>query len=104
MANANAGTRNPALTFVACVSDEEILRANLLASPCLSPDSVHEVILVTNCQNAADALNRGIARAWHEFVVCLHLDVYLSTGWDQTLIRQLDSAARQCGPIGVVGV
>ena len=104
MSNANADNCNPALTFVACVSDEEILRANLLASPCLKSGSIHEVILVKNCQNAADGLNLGLARARHEFVVCLHQDVYLPLGWDERLVRQLESAARQWGPIGVAGV
>jgi hypothetical protein len=41
VADPNSDDCNPPLTFVACVSDEEILRANLLASPCLGPGSVH---------------------------------------------------------------
>ena len=43
--------------------DEAVLGANLLASPCLKPGSVHELILVKNCRNAAAGLNLGIARA-----------------------------------------
>jgi hypothetical protein len=104
VADPNSGDSKPLLTFVACVSDEEILRANLLASACLKPGSVHEVILIKNCQNAADGLNRGIARARHEFVVCLHQDVHLPPGWDRRLVQQLGAAARQWGPIGVAGV
>jgi hypothetical protein len=104
VADPNSDDRSPPLTFVACVSNEEILRANLLASPCLKPGSVHEVILVKNCPNAADGLNRGIARARHERVICLHQDVHLPPGWDKRLIQQLNAATRQCGPIGVVGV
>jgi hypothetical protein len=46
VADPNSDDCNPAMTFVACVSDEEILRANFLASHCLMPGSVHEVILV----------------------------------------------------------
>ena len=35
------------ISFVACVSDDAILKANLLASPCIArPGSVHEVILI----------------------------------------------------------
>ncbi len=92
------------LTFVACVSDEEILAANLLASACLKPGSPHEVILIKNGRSAADGLNIGIARARHELVVCLHQDVRLPPGWDHRLIKQLDAATRQWGPIGVAGV
>jgi hypothetical protein len=45
------------LSFVACVSSQETLHADLLASPCLDADSPHEVILVKNCPSAADGLN-----------------------------------------------
>ncbi len=75
MAGPNSDESNRPVTFVACVSDEEILRANLLASACLMPGSVHEVILIKNGPSAADGLNIGIARARHELVVCLHQDV-----------------------------
>lgn len=43
-------------------------------------------------------------RAQHEFLVCLHQDVYLPVGWDRQLLRQLETAVRQFGPIGVAGV
>lgn len=62
MAVRSEDSSHPPLTFVACVSDEKILGANLLASACLAPGSRHEVILVKNCQNAAEGLNLGIAR------------------------------------------
>jgi glycosyl transferase family 2 len=104
MAGPNSDDSDRALTFVACVSDEVIPRANLLASTCLESGSAHEVILVRNCHSAADGLNLGIARARHELVVCLHQDVRLPPGWDQRLTQQLDAATRQFGPIGVAGV
>ena len=92
------------LSFVACVSSQGTLHANLLTSPCLHADLPHEVILVKNCPRAADGLNLGIARAKHDWVVCLHQDVWLPAGWDRRLCEQLESAARQFGPIGVAGV
>ena len=104
MADPDSAHSDTPLTFVACVSDEGILHANLLASACLQPGTVHEVILIKNCRSAADGLNRGIARARHEFVVCLHQDVHLPPGWDQRLIQQLGAATRQWGSIGVAGV
>jgi hypothetical protein len=104
VADPNCDDSNPPLTFVACVSDEQVLDANLLASACLKPGSVHEVILIKNCRSAAEGLNLGLARARHELVVCLHQDVRLPPGWDRRLIQQLDAATRQWGPIGVAGV
>jgi len=92
------------VTLVACVLDDPILGANLLASPCLEPGSPHEVVLVKNCAIATDGLNVGLDRAKHEWLVCVHQDVYLPRGWDRRLARQLREAERRFGPIGVAGV
>jgi hypothetical protein len=99
-------TRPPriSLSFAACISDQVTLEANLLASPCLEAGSTHEMILVRNCPSAADGLNLGIERAKHRWVVALHQDVFLPTGWDERLLEQLECATRHFGPIGVAGV
>ena len=92
------------LSFVACVSDDELLQSNLLASPCLSHDSSHEVFLVKSCNSAADGLNLGVSRAKGGWIVCVHQDVALPAGWDHKLVEQLEAAEQQFGPIGVAGV
>ena len=54
------------LTFVICVSDDEVLKANFMASPCLAePDRSHQVVHLRGSPNAAEALNFGIERARH---------------------------------------
>ena len=93
------------LSFIACVSDDAVLKANLLRSPGLvGPDSPHEVILIHKAPSAAAGLNMGLERAKHEWVVCLHEDVHLPEGWDRLLTSQLREAERQFGKIGVAGV
>jgi hypothetical protein len=92
------------LTFVACVSDEATLRANLLASPCLRPGTPHEVLLFRGCPSAADGLNRGLAQARHQLVVTLHQDVYLPRGWPARPLAQYRRAEPSLGPVGVAGV
>ncbi len=92
------------MTFAACVSDDTILGANLLASPCLGPDSPHEVLLVKNCRSAADGLNIALQRAKHETIVCVHQDVYLPRGWDHRLTQQIWDSECRFGPLGVAGV
>ena len=92
------------LSFVCCVSSEQELRSNLLASACLGPSSPHEVILVKNCSSAADGLNLGLERAAGEWVVCVHQDVFLPDGWDRQVALQLREAERRFGPVGVAGV
>ena len=76
-------------SFVTGLSNSEALRTNLPASPCLGPTTVHEVIAVSNCRSAADGLNTGLKRAKHEWVVCVHQDVYLPSGWVGCLAQQL---------------
>jgi hypothetical protein len=92
------------LSFVCCVSDNEIAQANLLSSPCLRPGSRHEVQLLQNCKSAGDGLNEGIKQARNEVVVCLHQDVYLPEGWVERFWQQYDLAQQQFGPVGVLGV
>jgi ubiquinone/menaquinone biosynthesis C-methylase UbiE len=92
------------LTFVACVSNEQVLCANLLSSPCLRPGSPHELIAVRDCHSAAEGLSQGIERASHDIVVCLHQDMYLPEGWPERFRAQWDLAEKQFGALGVAGV
>jgi glycosyl transferase family 2 len=96
--------RKRTVTFVVCISDDELLNANLLASPCLAPGSPHEVVLVRNARAAAEGLNLGIERAGGDLIVWVHQDVCLPDGWDEQLISQIETAEREFGPIGVAGV
>jgi SAM-dependent methyltransferase len=101
---AESAERERPLTFVACVPNEASLQANLLASPCLAEGSPHELVLMRGCANAAEGLNRGLERARHPVVVCLHQDVYLPRGWVARFWRQYEQAQRVYGNLGVVGV
>jgi hypothetical protein len=80
------------------------LTANVLASPCLHQGCPHEVTVIKNCPSAGAGLNRGLERARHEWVVCIHQDVVLGDGWDRCVAQQLREAERRFGPIGVAGV
>jgi hypothetical protein len=92
-----------ALTFVACVNDEEQLRANLLRSPCLRGDSPHEVLLYRGCRSAAEGLNEGIRVARNDLVIIVHQDVYLPRGWPGRLRAQWRLASQHTS-VGIAGV
>lgn len=92
------------LSFVVCVSDEAILKANLLASPCLGPDAPHEVLTLSGCASAAEGLRQGRARARHPLRVWAHQDVYLPRGWPAHFQEQYRRAEAAFGPVGVAGV
>lgn len=100
---AQAETETP-LTFVVCVSDEQLLRDNLLRSPCLGTGNPHEVLQFRDCRSAADGLNQGLTVAKHGIVVCLHQDVYLPAGWTDHFLLQYRLAEQTLGRIGVLGV
>jgi len=93
------------ISFVVCVSDDAILKANLMASPGFAePGWPHEVILIHKSPSAGAGLSSGLKRAQHEWVVCAHQDVFLPEGWDHLFTQQLREAERRFGPIGVAGV
>ena len=101
---ARSFSHNIALSFVPCISDNELLQRNLLASQCLDLRFQHEVVAVRNCPSAAAGLIVALDRALREFVVCVHQGVFLPAGWDPCLTQQLRKAERQFGPIGFAGV
>jgi hypothetical protein len=91
-------------SFIVCLSDDSVLDANLMASPCLGSGTPHEVVAIRNAPSAAAGLNLGVGRAKHGWIVCVHQDVFLPSGWDHQLKEQLREAERRFGPIGVAGV
>jgi hypothetical protein len=93
------------LSFVVGVSDEQILKKNFMASPCVAAaGSPHQVILVRDGLNVVAKLNHGLEQAENDWVVCMHQDVWLPAGWDIVLAQQIQAAELRFGPIGVAGV
>jgi hypothetical protein len=92
------------VSVVCCVQDRETLAANLLASPDLKPGSMHQVILLQDCPDAATGLAAGLARAKHDLVIWAHQDVYLPRGLIARLSHQFRDAERRWGRIGLAGV
>ena len=53
------------ITYVVCLPDNAILKANLLKSPCLAgPRSPHEVLAIHDAPSAAAALNLATSIGW----------------------------------------
>jgi SAM-dependent methyltransferase len=92
------------LTVGACTNDQDVLRDNLLASPCLQAGH-HEMLLVQDATSAADGLNAIIGQAQHELIVLAHQDVYLPIWWIARLWQQYEQARHATGDrVGVMGV
>ena len=87
-----------------CCSDEAMLAANLMASPCLGPGSPHEVIALRNPPMPRTALNpgrSGPSTSWSS--ACTRMSS-CPPGWDRQIVEQYRLAERRFGPIGVAGV
>ncbi len=91
-----------ALSFVICLTDDAVVKANLMASPIFNQYEPHEAIATR--RPPAPRLGMVAARARNEVVDCVHQDVYLPAGWDRLTPNQYRMAERRFGPIGVAGV
>jgi hypothetical protein len=92
------------MTFVACVNDEDQLASNLLRSPCLWPDSPHELLLYRGVSSVAEGFNAGLDAARNDLVVLVHQDMYLPAGWDRRFASQVAQAELTHGSLGVIGL
>lgn len=91
-------------TFSVCVSHEEVLHANLLASPDLQQDRSHTILLGTSATSAAAIHNQALERAQTDWVICAHQDVYLPKNWIARFLQRLNEAEAKLGKLSVVGV
>lgn len=94
---------NPGIGFVAAVNDRDLLRRCLLSSPDLASTS-YPVSLQEGFKSAALALNKGISELDCEYVVCVHQDVYLPSGWVDALTSNIESLSHQSKRWAVLGV
>ena len=93
------------LSFVTCVSNQEVLAKRLLASPCLR-DGHYPLAAYFNARSAAQAFNAtalGIQRP-NSWLIWVHQDVYLPAGWDKQFMARLREAQMTYPELAVVGV
>lgn len=92
------------LLFVSCVSNWDVARQRLLASPCLQPGAL-PLVLHANVASAAEAVNAvldsGPQARW---LVWLHQDVYLPEGWEALFVQRLTEALQRWPQLAVAGV
>lgn len=94
------------LTLVSAITDWEVLRENLLASPCLHTDRPLQFIFKQGYSAAGLAYNEALEAARHDLVIFVHQDVYLPEQWlDQvmTSIVALETFDPHWGVLGCYG-
>lgn len=94
----------PLLHFITCATDPEVLRNRLLASPCLA-ERHYGLSIYLDAASAAAAFNKEIEQlSGVEWLVWVHQDVFLPSGWDQQFISALHAAAGIFPRLAVAGV
>ena len=94
------------ITFVAAVNDREVLAQNLLASPALSGQHKHQILIQENFPSAAKAYNDALQKAENDLVVLIHQDMLLPAAWRSQLdraLRQLEETDPKWGVLGCFG-
>ena len=77
-------------TLAVAANNDDLLRGNLLASPCLAPQHGNEVIVQRGFPSAALAYNDAIAKSSNDLIVFAHQDIYFPEPWIKQLERSLD--------------
>jgi hypothetical protein len=89
-------------TVVSATNNDELLKSCLLNSPDIQEAS--EVVLQRGFLSAAAAYNSGLDLAKTDVVVFVHQDVYLPSGWLDSLRTALDLLSKTDPNWGVLGV
>lgn len=104
IASATGSTTTEDLLFVSCVSDWSVAQQRLLASPCFERDR-QPLVLYVNAGSAAAAVNAQLnSQPQARWLVWLHQDVYLPTGWDALFVQRLNEAEQRWPRLAVAGV
>lgn len=92
------------LTLVTAVSKLDVFQQRLMSSPCLRPGGL-PLLAYFNCSSAAQAFNSAMdsAPAGH-WLVWVHQDVVLPSGWDVQFMHALAEAQTRLQNLTVVGV
>ncbi len=91
------------VTFVVAVNNYEILRNNLLASPCFQVPHQHHLLLQENFPSAAKAYNDAIEKSPNDLMIFCHQDVFLPQAWLSQVQRALDHLESDDPSWGVLG-
>ncbi|MBF0611039.1 MAG: hypothetical protein G8345_04735 [Magnetococcales bacterium] len=92
------------MTFVVCSNHPQILRDNLLSSPCLHEGHPHEIWVIEGAASAADGFHQGLHKATHDIVIWVHQDVVLPEGWDRLFQQALEKVRQRWQQVGIIGL
>jgi hypothetical protein len=90
-------------TFVAAVNNQDVLKSNLLASPCFRKPHPHEILIQEGFRSAGKAYNDAINKSQNEFLIFLHQDIILPEAWLSQLENALEYLEEKDPAWGVLG-
>jgi hypothetical protein len=90
-------------SFVIPVSDDEVARNNILASPLFQTLEEKEIIIQKGYASAAKAYNSAIDKAEAEIIIFVHQDIVLPVQWADNLNASLAYLEKTNPTWGVLG-
>lgn len=90
------------LSFVVAYNKVDILEQNLLSSPCIK-DKKYQLIAEKGASSASITYNKALEKVQSPYVIFVHQDVYLPSGWDEKLLVQIKSIEEDGHLWGVLG-
>jgi Glycosyltransferase like family len=91
------------ITFAVASNGREILRNNLLFSPCLRDSNAHQVLIQEGFLSASKAYNDAIDKSCNDLIVFAHQDVIFPDTWIHQLETALDKLDTEDPNWGVIG-
>lgn len=88
---------------VAAVNDDDILDSNLALSPAIARNPTR-LVTFRDQPSASRAYNKGLRTTDARIYIFVHQDVYLPTGWEDQLQRQINQLDEQDPSWAVAGV
>lgn len=103
-----SAVKRSVLHFVACASRVDVLQRRLLASACVR-NGANALTVHFNCASAAQGFNATmmsctLAEPRPQWLVWVHQDVFLPTGWERQFLPALAQAQQAFDRLAVVGV
>jgi glycosyltransferase involved in cell wall biosynthesis len=92
-----------AFTFAVCTNNKEILRNNLMASPCFRGSHPHQILVQESFHSAAAAYNDALRKAVNDIIVFVHQDILFPEAWVSQFERSFQILKERDPNWGVLG-
>jgi Glycosyltransferase like family len=95
------------LTFAVAANNKQVLKQNLMLSPCFHRSEIDRLLVQQSFASAAEAYNDALEKSSNDLMIFAHQDIYLPDSWMGQLkaaLDYLDVHDQNWGVLGCFGV